>query len=233
MAIRINNLQYNLIKKGLARLDSCYSQSNDVMIRNYVKETVFYKIGEEIPEFAEELLEAFENCNMETLYSVEELKNTVLNSIQIEKIPHVDMSTIKKIFRKLQEKDQRAIYQGFNNAVEKNNFSYYTQTFDNKKAILYFNDGNFEGAVCETRANGKVGETCCHFCNTFRRGNEIEYLTLVDKGKNGNYKSKTITSCSDQEYCNEHILTMEPLIKFLKKEGKENGKETYRSQLGE
>lgn len=158
------------------------------------------------------------------IYGIEELKSIVLNSVEVEKLPHVDMPTVKKIFKKLREEDQRAICQAFNNVVDKRNISFYTQSFENKKAILYCDDENFHGAICETMTYSKVGETCCHFCNTFRKGDEIEYLTFVDKGKNGNYKSRTIACCSDQVYCNEHILTMDPLIKFLKKEGKENGK---------
>lgn len=47
--------------------------------------------------------------------------------------------------------------------------------------------------------------------------------------ENWNLILKTITCCSDFEYCNKHIQSMVPLIEFLEREGKEDGNETYRS----
>ena len=42
MALNVNNLQLNLIRKGIFRLRDCYRQSNDNNIRNSVKEIVSY-----------------------------------------------------------------------------------------------------------------------------------------------------------------------------------------------
>ena len=233
MSLIVNKLKYNLIKKELSKIEDCYKQSNDIKIRNCVKEMAFYKLCDAIPSFEELFIDAFTACDMSSLYKLDKLYESVWSEIKIEELPQVDLSTVKKLFRKLQEKEQRAIVAGYNEALKNTNLVYYTQSFNSKKVILYYDNGQFEGYICETRPNVKGREMDCHFCHAFRRGSEIEYVSKIEKGKNGVYNSRTVTCCSDYKMCNEDLLNIDPLKDFLKIGESKNEKNRYRTELGD
>lgn len=231
--LKVNNLQLNLIRKGIFRLRDCYRQSNDSNIRNSVKEMVFYELSEGVDGFMDLFYDKFNACKMDSLASVEDLAEDILKSLDVEKMPKIDMATAKKLFRKMQEKDLRSVVAGYNKAVESGNMSYYSQTIDNNRVFLYYDNGQFDGAVCSISRNDKGREIDCHFCHFFRRADDIEYVTKVEKGKKGNYTSRTVTCCSDHAMCNDAILSLEPLKDFLQTRRKENERDSNPTQYGE
>ena len=63
---------------------------------------------------------------------------------------------------------------------------------------------------------------CC-FCNSFRDGDEIMFVTNSLRSENDVYSTIGQYCCSDYRQCNKDILDSNKLIKFLsysKKRGK-------------
>ena len=111
----------------------------------------------------------------------------------------------------------------YNEAVKKENLTYFSARQDNKFIIMTYKDGEYYGTVSDLPKDAKHKKSLCCFCNTFRNGNEIVFATNTLKKSNGEYSSVGQYCCSDYQQCNKDIVDSDKLIEFLSY-GKKYGK---------
>ena len=212
----ISNEEYNFIKKRMQYLEGAYKQSTDNLVRNAVKDSVLYEIGERIPDFYSEYSSLFSTCKMSSLKEILDLYYMIMNSYEIISFPKVENSNDIKRIIKLKDNNLKSFIRGYNEAVDKNSLSYYSQIIDDKLVILTYCDGEFIGTVTDMTKRAKNGECLCFVCNRFRKGNEISFISNVSKKSNGEYSSIGQTICTDYVTCNKEIEDTDKLVKFLK-----------------
>lgn len=210
----VTNEDYNFLKKRMKRLEECYKQSCDQQIRNAVKDKTLFEICERFPSFYEDYGESFEACKMSSLKEVADLVDMVLAKYSIEKLSPITMQEAKKIL-KLKEKALKQFVKGYNEAVARENLTYYSQRIDDKLVCLTEQNGEFVGAATDISKGKRNGECLCHFCRRFRRGDEIVFVTNSARTAKGEYSSIGQSICSDYEACNRDIEERQPVVKFL------------------
>ena len=117
----------------------------------------------------------------------------------------------------------KRLEEAYNEAVKKENLTYFSARQDNKFIIMTYKDGEYYGTVSDLPKDAKHKKSLCCFCNTFRNGNEIVFATNTLKKSNGEYSSVGQYCCSDYQQCNKDIVDSDKLIEFLSY-GKKYGK---------
>lgn len=213
---QIPNEDYNFLRKRMLRLEESYKQSVDQTVRKAVKEKTLYDICERFPNFFYEYADAFEACQMSSLKEITDLYDAVMGRYSVEPLPPITSEKEVKRLLKLKDKTLKTFIRGYNEAVTRQNLTYYSQRIDDKLVFLTVQDGEFVGAATDVSKNQRNGECLCHVCRRFRRGNDITFVTNTAKTSKGDYSSIGQTICTDYESCNREVEERAPLVKFLK-----------------
>jgi len=213
MKLCVNNLEYNLIKKRLNRLKEAYSQSNDDDVLRTVKDQVYTELAIAIDKFDDSFSKDFDACKMSGLKEIEDLITTVNSNVIVQDLPRIELSSAKKILKQLSEKQLNAFVQAYNGL--KTPVTYYSKRFDDKLAIILPQDGTFIGVVAEIRKGDKQREQICAFCNNFRKGDEIGFVSNKVTSRKDEYRALGLLCCLDGVLCNTDILDTQKLISFI------------------
>lgn len=219
----VDNVQYNIIRKALDKIEDAYKQSNDKNIRNIVKDKTYYDLVSYIPGF-DVFEECFNRCKMSNLYEVCELRDLVLQELEISKLPEITEKQVKKMFKKLPDKYIKQIYFDYNKRVQLGKLTYYSKQIDeNTKIYIFYENGQFYSEICKTSLNANGSrELQCHLCNQMRKGYDIGYIGRRIKSKSDNYTSRMVSCCADNDMCNHDITQTRKIKEFF--EFKENVK---------
>lgn len=212
----VSNEDYNFLRRRMARLEEVYKQSNDPLVRRAVRDTTLYDICERFPSFFEDYGERFEACQMSSLLEITELNDFVMAKYSVEPLKPIESEKQVKKMLKLKDKQLKSFIKGYNDAVAKKPLTYYSQRIDDRLVFMTVQDGEFVGSSTEISKNGRNGECLCHFCRTFRRGDDIVFVTNTARTVKGDYSSIGQTICSDYEKCNRVIEDKKPVVKFLR-----------------
>lgn len=221
MSLEIKNTEYNLIRQKLKRLEEAYGQSCDDNIRKSTKETAFMDLCMQIPAFYESFSEDFDKCQMISLRQIVDLSDAVLSQLDVQKLSRLELSQAKKIL-KLKEKALNQFLRGYNETAERRPLTYYSQQIDEKMVFLYYQDGQFIGVVGNVSKSQKMRESLCAFCNNFRKGDEIVFVSNTVSSANGDYSTLGQYCCKDTEKCNSSILDPTGLVNFMTYRGNQN-----------
>lgn len=214
--IPIANEDYNFLRTRMLRLEECYKQSVDPKIRRAVRDKTLYDIGDRFPEFIEKYGELFDRCEMSSLKEIVDLYDSIMERYSVEKLPFITSEKEIKRILKLKDKALKNFIRGYNEAVSRQDLTYYSQRIDDRFVFLTIDNGEFVGAVTEVSRHQRSGECLCHVCRRFRRGDEILFLTNTAQTTKGDYSSIGQSICSDYEVCNQVVEERQPLVKFLR-----------------
>ena len=151
---------------------------------------------------------------MSSLKEIVDIIDKIMSSLTIIKLVEIDLSTAKKIF-KLKDKQLNNFVKSYNEAIKKENLTYFSKVIDNKYIILSFKNGEFYGTVTEIPKERKFKKNLCYICDNFRTGDEIYFVTNTSKKATGEYNTIGQYCCSDYQKCNKDIIDSEKLIDFL------------------
>lgn len=210
----IKNEDYNFLRKRMLRLEETYKQSTDQKVRQVVKEKTLYEICDRFPNFYDKFSYLFDKCQMSSLIEITDLIDNVMSKYSVEPLMHITENEIKRLL-KLKEKNLRAFVREYNAEIENKKLTYYSQRIDNKLVFLTIDGDKIVGTVTDITPNIRSKECLCHFCRQFRRGDDIIFVTNINKNHKGDYSSIGQTVCSNYEMCNKNIESREDLIKFL------------------
>lgn len=222
MKFEMNNVEYNFVLKRLKRLEEAYNQTIDPSIRIAVKDQTCYELYERVPEFYNIFGNMLENCKMSSLKEITDITDKISVSLEIGRLQEVDVQTAKKIL-KLKQKQLMLFLKAYNEAVKKENLTYFSARQDNKFIIMTYKDGEYYGIASDLPKDAKHKKSLCCFCNSFRNGDEIVFATNTLKKSNGEYSSVGQYCCSNYKQCNKDIVDSDKLIEFLSY-GKKYGK---------
>lgn len=227
MNLELSNEEYNFIRMRMKRLEETYKQTIDPTIRIAVKDRTCYEILENVPVFYEIFGEKLENCQMSSLKEITDVTDYIMNSLTVIKLEEIDIQTAKKVL-KLKQKQLLLFVKAYNEAVKNENLTYFSKQIDNKFIMLACSDGEYYGTVSTMPKNSKYKKSLCCFCNNFRNGDEITFVTNSLRKDNDEYSSIGQYCCSDYQKCNKDIVDSQKLIRFLsynKKMVNQNNKE--------
>lgn len=213
---KVSNEDFNFLKKRMSRLECVYKDSIDLAVRRAVRDKTLYDICERFPTFLEEHGEAFEACKMESLMEITTLFDKVMGKYLIEPLKQIESEKQVKKMLKLKDKQLKTFIKSYNEAVAKKSLTYYSQRIDDKLVFMTVQDGEFVGAATEISKGRCKGKSLCHFCNSFKMGDEIVFVTNSVRTAKDEYSSIGQTICSDYESCNREVENKPPIIKFLK-----------------
>lgn len=222
MKFEMSNEEYNFVRKRLKRLEETYNQTIDPSIRIAVKDQICYELYERVPAFYDIFGGMLENCRMSSLKEITDITDKISESLEVGRLQEVDVQTAKKIL-KLKQKQLMLFLKVYNEAVKKEDLTYFSARQDNKFIFMTYKDGEFYGAVSDLPKDEKHKKSPCCFCNSFRNGDEIVFATNTLKKSNGEYSSIGQYCCSDYQQCNKDIVDSDKLIEFLSY-GKKYGK---------
>lgn len=226
MKIEVKNEEYNFIRKKLKILEDTYNQTNDPLVRITVKGQIDYDIYEYLPHIYSNFEKLLESCKMSSLKEILDMTDEILNSLEVIKMPLIDSKTAKKVL-KLKDKQLKLFLKQYNERVQNENLTYFSTVVDDKFIVLTYKDGEFYGNVCTNVGNERQRENLCVFCNSFRKGSEITFITNTITKSGTLYASHGQYCCSDYELCNKDITNSEKMFKFLTYKdniNKKNGK---------
>ncbi len=214
MKLELSNEEYNFVRIRMKRLEEAYKQTIDPIIRIAVKDRTCYELLESIPAFYERFGENLEKCQMSSLKEITDVTDNIMNSLNIIKLEEIDVQTAKKVL-KLKQKQLLLFVKAYNEAVKNENLTYFSKQIDNKFIVLACNDGEYYGTVSSMPKNSKYKKSLCCFCNSFRNGDEITFVTNSLRKGNDEYRSIGQYCCSDYQQCNKDIVDSSNLIRFL------------------
>ena len=212
--IVINNEDYNYLRKRMRRLEETYKQSEDPNIRNAVKMTTLEEINKRLYDFKDLFGTDFEKCKMSSLVEIDNLEEKVMSNYKVKKLQEVTEKELKKQL-KLKDKPLKAFLKGYNEAIKNEDLTYYAQRIDDKLVILSKTEDEFVGAVTNVIRSNKKSQHLCPFCNKFRHGDEVIFISNVKSNQQGEYSSIGQTICEDYKMCNKDIQSKEALNTFL------------------
>lgn len=222
--MEIRNTDYNFIRNRMKRLEDTYKQSCDDNVRNIVKEKTFYEIASRIDGFYEMFAEAFGNCQMSSLMEIVKLSESVMGEYIASTLPTLAESEAKKML-KLKERDLDKFLREYNKAVQSGHLTYYSQIIDQKIVFIVESEGELIGTVGQVSRDKRVKESLCPFCRTFRRGDEIIFVTNKRSGRDGEYSTVGQYCCTDYVKCNlaiEDSSAMETFASYNQQKRKVN-----------
>lgn len=220
MNLKISNIEYNLIRKKMQTLEEAYVQSCDDSVRKTAKEIAYLDLCMQIPGFYELFKDEFEKCQMTSLREITELSTEILSRLDVHKLSTIEVSQAKKVL-KLKEKTMNQFLRGYNQMAKSRPLTYYSQQIDEKMVFLYYQDGQFMGVVGNISKTQRRREALCVFCNNFRNGEEIVFVTNAISSNSGDYSSIGLYCCKDTEKCNSSILNTDKLSNFMTYNGKQ------------
>lgn len=151
---------------------------------------------------------------MSSLKEINDINDKILSSLIINRMKEIDLSTAKKVL-KLKDKQLNNFVKSYNEAIKKENLTYFSKVIDNKYIILFEKNDKFYGAVTEVSKERKVRKNLCYICNNFRIGDEIFFVANTTKKTNGEYNTIGHYCCSNYKKCNNDIIDSKKLKEFL------------------
>lgn len=164
MKFEMSNEEYNFVRKRLKRLEEAYNQTIDPSIRIAVKEQTCYELYERVPTFYDIFGGMLENCRMSSLKEITDITDKISESLEVGKLQEVDVQTAKKIL-KLKPKQLMLFLKAYNEAVKKEDLTYFSARQDNKFIFMTYKDGEFYGAVSDLPKEAKHKKSLCCFCH--------------------------------------------------------------------
>lgn len=203
----IRNDQYNYIKRQAQGLINGHASSNDGNVLKALKSLTEEKIVNLFEELTEE--------QRELLQPIIEIRNKEQAEEFLEQlIPYrlpfkkVTEQAAKKLFPKVKKLKMPKLEE-----IDFTGISYlgWNDSGTNRKYLIVEREGKLKGYYGYFKSSNKKG--MCSICNTFE---ELGLFTAEIKGstmdayvKRGNY------ICNDSQKCNENIIQLEKLDKFI------------------